>query len=324
MHKAFSPAMVLIAPFVWMSAAFAADVPMVSGTPLERHEIKDGSGRTITYYLSRPKQSPAPLLLMIQGSGCMPVINVQPNGAYSTLFNLFPFANEGQFAVMAVEKPYAGMSGRDGNGGAACREEFNKDFSADTWSRALEASLADARKAPWVDNKRTLIIGFSEGAVMAAVLAGGDSRITDVISIGGSGTTQLYDFVVSAYEQCFDVSQCLSEIDSQLRSVRANPSSSTQFAWGHTYKRWSSFLSIDPTQELLKSKARIYIAFGTNDRSTPPLSQEIAVAKLNVAGRDVTVRRVANADHSLMQPNNPNFESLDKELRAALAWFWQR
>lgn len=49
---------------------------------------------------------------------------------------------------------------------------------------------------------------------------------------------------------------------------------------------------------LLRSRARVYMAFGTDDDSTPPLSEEIAVAKLKVAGTDVPVRRVPkNANH---------------------------
>ena len=40
---------------------------------VEGQKTADAAGRTITYYLSHlPK--PAPLLLMIQGSGCAPVM----------------------------------------------------------------------------------------------------------------------------------------------------------------------------------------------------------------------------------------------------------
>lgn len=74
------------------------------------------------------------------------------------------------------------------------------------------------------------VFGHSEGAVMAASLAGHDPQITNVVFIGGSGTTQLFDFIAGAYRKCFDVSVCIAEIDRQLQAINANPSSSNQFS----------------------------------------------------------------------------------------------
>jgi hypothetical protein len=46
--------------------AAASDGPTpVPGTAFERREVEDTLGRTVTYYVSRPKQTPAPILLMI-------------------------------------------------------------------------------------------------------------------------------------------------------------------------------------------------------------------------------------------------------------------
>lgn len=80
----------------------SAGIP-IPRTPLERHDIRDRLGRRVTYYISRPA-TPAPLMLMIQGSGCEPVMRIAEAGSYSTLFNLIPYAAEGRFTVMAVEK----------------------------------------------------------------------------------------------------------------------------------------------------------------------------------------------------------------------------
>jgi predicted esterase len=299
-------------------------VEMLTGTPFEKHEITDSLGRQIVYYISKP-ESPAPLLLMIQGSGCARVMNVQTGGVYSTLFNLLPFAKEGQFAVMAVEKPYSGVvpnpSGQSSSANQSCTPEFNDDFTAESWLVALQASLQDARQSSWIDKERTLVFGFSEGAVMAAMLAGNDTSITDVISIGGSGTTQLFDFFAFAYQRCPDVTPCLDAVEEQHREILADPLSSSKFAWGHPYKRWTSFFRADLSSLLLQSNARIYMAFGTADDSVPALSQELAVARLLAAGKKLTVRRVPNANHALMSVNAPSFNDIDQEYRAALQWF---
>jgi pimeloyl-ACP methyl ester carboxylesterase len=262
---------------------------------------------------------------MIQGSGCDTIVRTGSGGTYSTFFNLLPFAGEGRFTVLAVEKPFAGMAPGSENGTAkGCSREFNADFTAESWAVALEAAVAAARHLPWVDHKRTLLFGVSEGAGMAALLAGRDKNVTDVVSIGGSGTTQIYDFIIGSYRDCpDDVPPCVAEVEKQVRAIAADPDSSTSFAWGHPFRRWTSFFKLDPAESLLRSRARVYLAFGLEDRSVPPLAQELTAARLLSQGRDVTVRRVPGAGHGLMAPNAPDFNSLDKETRAALDWFWQ-
>ncbi len=296
----------------------------VPGTPLEKREVTDALGREITYYINRPEK-PAPILLMIQGSGCEPVIVEKISGTYSTLFGLMPFAGEGRFTVVAVEKPFIpGAPTQDPGSAKSCGAAFNEDFTAERWLVALRAALDDARKSPRVDKHRTLVFGHSEGAVMASLMAVREDSVTDVIAIGGSGTTQLFDFLAFAYRRCFDASACITEAEQNVRAINADPDSATQFAWGHPYKRWSSFFRVDPGENLLGSKARVYIAFGTADESVPALSEEVAVAKLLVAGRDLTVRRVPNAGHSLTEGSRPDYAEMGKEFRAALDWFWQR
>lgn len=291
----------------------------VSGTPLFRSEIRDALGRTVIYYMNRPT-TPRPILLMIQGSGCGTVIRTDGSQSYSTMFDLLPFAAEDRFTVMAVEKPHA-IAAIDGGTTEKCGDAFNRDFTADRWLTAIRAALDDARRQPWIDDRRTLVLGTSEGAVMASLLAGVDPHVTDVALVGGSGTSQLFDFIASAYARCFDRSLCLEDIERTLAAINHDPNSATSFAWGHPYKRWSSFFRVDPANALLGSKAHILIAFGTGDESVPPLSAEVAVAKLLGAGRDVTVDRLADAGHDLRTQDANDLSALDTEYRRILQWF---
>ncbi len=75
-------------------------------------------------------------------------------------------------AQRAGEKPYDGtVNGQDPGTALPCRREFNQNFSAQTWLSALQTALEAARRLPWVDESRTLVLGISEGATMAALLA---------------------------------------------------------------------------------------------------------------------------------------------------------
>jgi len=292
----------------------------IAGTPFEQHVVRDTLGRSVTYYVTLPTSEPKPIMLVIQGSGCIPVLTMTAGGASSSVYNLQKFARDGRFTVISVEKPFSGLVTKAGST-PGCSDAFNSDFTAESWRIALQAALNDARKLSRVDRNRTLIFGSSEGAVMASVVAANDSSITDVVFMSGSGTTQLFDFIAQAYRSCFNVSACLADIEKDLVAIKSDPSSATKFAWGHPYKRWTSFFSIDPSALLLRSKARIYIAIGTADDSVPAISQEILVAKLLISGRDVTVRRVVDGDHSLNHRDAKNWGQLDLEQEAALNWF---
>ena len=175
-------------------AAMGQEAP-AAAFPLSSHTITDKLGRSVTYYISHPRQ-PAPLLLMIQGSGCATILQGKGSEKYSTLYDLLPLAAEGRFAVMAVEKPFAN-AGASGGVALGCDTTFNEDFTAERWLVALRAAVDDARRQQGVNPRRMVVLGGSEGAVMASLLAGHDSRVTDVIAIGGSGTTQLFDFIAA-------------------------------------------------------------------------------------------------------------------------------
>jgi hypothetical protein len=86
---------------------------------------------------------------------------------------------------------------------------------------------------------------------VAAALAARDPHITDVALVGGSGPTQLYDFVAAAYASSADqakVLTALEDLDARRAAIAAAPQDSTRFEWGHSYKRWSSFFASSMTR----------------------------------------------------------------------------
>ena len=291
----------------------------VDGTPFEKYKIKNKSDN-ITYYLSESKTADAPLLLMIQGSGCNRVLSKKDNQVYSSIFNLSQIANSGSFSVLAVEKPNSGLVNSKGLGVEhSCSREFHDSFTVGSWVESLNLAIKDSLLKLKRKPKRILIFGFSEGAGIASKVAVTNNLITHVIISGGSGTSQMFDFVAFAYQNCFDRSKCIDDSYLTLEKILQDPDSSIKFAWGHPYKRWSSFFRLDPAENLLKSKAKVYLVFGTSDRSTPALSQEIIAAKLKSAGKDITIRRLPNANHGLRS----SVHDLDNEYKLAFKWFWE-
>ncbi|MES2823255.1 MAG: alpha/beta fold hydrolase [Pseudomonadota bacterium] len=301
-----------------------ASCETIKGTSFSEYTIQDKAGRNITYYLSKSNTKGAPLLLMIQGSGCDRVFNKSPEGAYSTIFNLVSVASEDRFSVLAVEKPFSGVrQNSEGNAvESTCTTDFHQDFTAVTWVAALNAAIKDAKVKLNYTPAQILIFGHSEGAGIASKVAVENSLVTHVIASGGSGISQMFDFVAFAYQNCFDRSACVDQAYRELDNINLDPQSSTKFAWGHPYKRWSSFFRLDPAENLLKAKAKVYLMFGTSDTATPALSQEIIAVKLKSAGKDITVRRIPDANHMLQHSNFSNLDDLTREYNLAFDWFW--
>ena len=281
-------------------------------------------GPAIEYFLSKPDH-PAPLVLYIQGSGCTPVFTgLGTEHRASTVFSYLSTVKSGKYAVMVVNKPYSPKE-RVGDGGTAtaCPPAFNDYFTVENWVRDLRLAVGQARRMPWVDARRTLVIGVSEGATVAAALAAQDGGVSHVALLGASGPTQLYDFIVAAYKSSSnddDVTRRLDELEATRRRIAALPDSATEFAWGHPYKRWTSFFQTSSTVNLLHSQARIYLASGMQDASVPILSTESMYSELLTSGHDVTMRRVPHAEHSLLPPD-VSYEQLQPEYQRVLDWF---
>jgi predicted esterase len=295
---------------------------------ITRLTLLDREGPPVQYYLSRPAQK-SPLVLYIQGSGCVPpFVGLGTANRYSTLYSWVPLAQQKRYAVMAVDKPYQSSEPQKGQAGSAigCAGAFNEHFSYDLWLATLTQALRHALTRPEVDPSRVLVIGFSEGAPMAAGLARAVPEVTDVVLVGANGPTQLYDFAANIYRST-DSDEIklarLQELDATFSAISADPKSSTKFAWGHPYLRWSSFFAQSTSENLAHSKARVYLASGMQDNSVPILSTEVMYAQLRAQGRDVTFRRVPMAGHSLTLDNKPLPEA-QKEYDAFMAWFEKR
>lgn len=293
-----------------------------------RFEFTPVKGPPVEYYISKP-QAPSPLVIYLQGSGCTPVFPATGFGDdhASTVFSSTTMARTYPITVMVIDKPYAPKRPPQSSGVATdCPKEFNDYFSLDAWVSHIEVAYEHALGLPWVDSRRTLIIGISEGATVAAALAARDQRITDVALVGGSGPTQFYDFVVNAYASSPEhtkVLAALEKLDSKRAAIAAAPLDSTRFEWGHSYKRWSSFFSSSSVDNLEKSDARVYLVSGMADTDVPILSTELLYAELVNAGRDITMRRIPDGNHALMRAG-VSIDEVESEFDRIIHWYLNR
>lgn len=299
---------------------------------ISRLTLDEGADPPVRYYLSKPAQK-APLVLMIQGSGCVPnFMGLGTSEVKATVPGWMLLAKQGRYALMAVDKPYQSDAPQQGPFGSAigCGDGFIQNFSHDTWLATLKRALRHALLRPEVDARRVLVIGVSEGAQMAASLSRDVADVRNVALLGGGGPTQLFDFAAGIHggtDSDEDKLKRLQDLDAAFSAIQADPGSTSKFFMGHPYLRWSSFMAHSETEALAQSRARVYLANGMQDGSVPILSAEMLYAALRVQGRDVSFRRIPRAGHSLVEDKLPleaKRKAQEREYDAIMAWFERR
>jgi pimeloyl-ACP methyl ester carboxylesterase len=308
--------------------------------PFQRFTTTDDHGRTITAYLSKPPKEakgPLPVVLWIQGSGCQSLFMKSPQGAIGgglqTL--LFKMA-DGRFRVLCVEKPgvkFLDLPPRPG-GAEGASEEFLKEHTLPRWAEANAAALRAVWTLPDIDKRRTLVIGHSEGALTAARVAAELPDVTHVAPLASAGPTQLHNLGELAAlprpgDQPGDADRRRDKVYADWQKILEDPDSITKYWMGHPYRRWSTFCRHNSVTELLRSKAKVYLAQGTEDRSSHISGLDIVRAELAAHGREVVVERMAGLDHGYGPaaggPAQPGARSgshgFDELFTRILAWF---
>ncbi len=333
------------------SSALAV-VPVATGKDLgisfDRFETPDELGRVITYYVSTPPATDKadsvikrPLVLVIQGSGCnslwqsVPASADAPNAMSHIAGSLQSLVRRdfgGEVRVLAVEKP--GVNYLDNpqppGAGDPCSDTFKSQHTPQEWSAALSAALRQALALPGIDPSRVLVLGHSEGADMAAYVAQANPDIvTHAACLAGAGITQLFDMTQLAWaertpgESVDARNERVQQIYNTWAAIQRDPGAIDKSAWGHPYKRWSSFMAVSPVESLLATDPRtqLFLAHGTADPAVPIASFDAGLAILASKGRTAVVRRVAGADHGFTQPGEPTGSGMKAIFAEAVTWF---
>ena len=287
------------APFVRAQPA-PATFESASGVRWTRHVFEDSKGTIGTYYLSTAPDA-ASLILLIQGSGCVPLfaeVGAQSRIATASQDVLVRVAGE-RARIMVVEKPGVAFNGQIGPSpgrSEGCGLEFRQRYALDDWAGVLRAALADAA----TDGRTVAILGVSEGGTAAARLSGtGFAGPIGIISGGACfASGALLDL---AYRREREGLPGTSVDDTYrlLGEIAASPTEIDLFAWGQTYLRWSTFGAACNTRVLDHHPGPVFIAYGTGDAGANVAAFEDLAEVRRGESRPVQVFRVRGGDHDL-------------------------
>lgn len=284
--------------------------------------IKD----SVTFYLSENNSTTKlPLLIYIQGSGNNSLFNKTNDGKiYPTTGHMTWFDNsQSKIRILIVEKPgvhFLQISGEN--------ELFDRTFSLNTWSERIKSVIQYVTKNENIDTEKIMIVGHSEGGLVAAKVANKlANTISNVAILAGEGPSQLYSLYKLTeagelfYTQNPDKQTRLDSLNKAWERIQEDPNSTIEKFWGLTYLRWFTFLKTSVMEQLHGYNGKILIVQGTNDKNVFPESANILYADLKSKGKNVTLDLVEGADHSFNFVNDMNRNGWSEVSKKCLAWF---
>jgi len=259
---------------------------------LQPHEFTFSDQGKAIYYafdLSGNKSKIDTLIFFISGSGCSSVKNRFPN--YFFPLNGIPAT------VYILQK--RGII--DGQSSENCSADFfETDFFDQTLNDQQEFILEKIAETNST-YKNIVIIGASEGSIVASKIAENNSDITHLGLIGSGGASLRTDLEILSKKQLL----FFFTIKWNLKAVANDPDSLTKKAWGHSHKYWSSILDVDLREILPKLDIPIIIAMGEKDKSVPVESlEELRKIFREQGKKNLFINIYPKANHKLFDKTN--------------------
>ena len=313
---------ILVLNLLLCSALAAAEDYPVADKPFRRYVAEGRDGQRITFYLSTQQASshPVPLIVWVQGTGCSSQF-VSVGGRMSRgLQGVLYAVARGRARILAVEKPGVEFldDHPDDSDVSACRPEFRAEFTLDRWAKTIADAIQAAQKLPGVDTSKTLVIGISEGGIVAMRVSNVSPVVTHAASLSGGGPVYLFHMAEFMRSKGLDAEK---EVYACWSDILKDPDSDTKFCWGQTYRQWSSFMKTSVIAEALKSHAHLYFAHGTADTQQTIAGFDVLRAELAAKQREAVFERIDGADHALDLPNQKVPEGLEAVFGRVENWF---
>lgn len=283
------------------TAALAASAHAITSSATAAQSLARADGSTITYYLERANASRASdrLLVVVQGSDCNSVWHIP--SIRRTLVHALPGAD-----LLTVEKygitaelPYADFAQRPD-----CPAEYIRHDSLSQRAEDLDAALSEALRAH--EYRQVAVIGGSEGAVVAHLLAARAPRVDATIAFNGGGQWFLNDLLHSIDESPMSSTErkyARLSIHSLLRHVLEDAPTDLSVDQ-HGYRWWHDVFTLNQLEVISRTSKPTLIVQGGNDSAVSPQSASAMVTALRKSGRKkIDYRTYPALDHRLADVN---------------------
>ncbi len=264
-------------------------------------------GSPISYYLVQHSHDAETLLLILQGSDCNSVLNI--DSIFSDYKNVWPEAD-----VLLVEKyginrrlKYSTDPTRKD-----CPAQYLENDSPAQRVADIKAVLDIVRKNG--QYKIFILLGGSEGAVIANLVTADVDYIDATIAFNGGGRWFIDDVSHSIAVKHSNPEEARKAIDG-FKGFAEHVLNSKPFELevsGHGYHWWQQMLSIDQLDTFKKVNSPLLIIQGGRDTSVSPQKTDELMQHLKELGKsNIEYRRYEELDHGL---KNSDGKSQRKEV----------
>ncbi|MEI4985598.1 alpha/beta hydrolase family protein [Aeromonas caviae] len=264
-------------------------------------------GSFISYYLVQHLHDTDTLLLILQGSDCNSVLKI--DAILTEYKNVWPEAD-----VLLIEKYGINRKlkySKDAERKDCPAQYLEKDSPVQRVSD-IKAVLDIVRKDG--QYKKLILLGGSEGAVIANLVSADIDSIDATIAFNGGGRWFIDDVSHSIEVQHKNPAAARKEVD-DFKGFTEHVLHSKPFELdvsGHGYHWWQQMLSIDQLDTLKKVKSPLLIIQGGRDTSVSPQKTDEMMQRLEELGKsNIEYRRYEALDHGL---KNSDGKSLRKEV----------
>ncbi|MDX7843903.1 alpha/beta hydrolase family protein [Aeromonas caviae] len=273
---------------------------------MTRTASRDDSSH-ISYYLVPHSYDTDTLLLILQGSDCNSVLKI--DSILTDYKNVWPEAD-----VLLIEKYGINRKLKYSTDPARkdCPAQYLEKDSPAQRVADIKAVLDTVRKDG--QYKRFILLGGSEGAVIANLVTADVDYIDATIAFNGGGRWFIDDVSHSIAVKHKNPEEARKEID-DFRGFAEHVLNNEPFELdvsGHGYHWWQQMLSIDQLDTLKKVKSPLLIIQGGRDTSVSPQKTDEMMQRLEELGKsNIEYRRYEALDHGL---KNSDGKSLRKEV----------
>ncbi|WP_162941054.1 alpha/beta hydrolase [Photobacterium salinisoli] len=279
----------MLKPLLFVVTAVCSVVP---SPVLSRvtEELRRSDGSDITYYLSG--RGSDRLLVLIQGSDCNSVFhNNNINGNFSRVMD--------DADILTVEK-YGidnGLSWNTDPQRADCPDAYLKQ---DSPSQRVADYLTVLDKLDQ-DNRysQIVLLGGSEGALVANLLAAKSDKVAGVVALNGGGRFFIDDVLYNMQSQMSP--QAFSEAEQGFRQFAEAVLQSNEMdtaVSGHGFKWWKAMLTADQQQILQTIDVPVLLIQSEEDTNVDPHAFESMVRALKKTAPHIQPRTYAGLDHA--------------------------
>lgn len=251
-----------------------------------------------------------PLIVYLDGSGNFPLYYPGRSGKLSSSIAMNVKKYSGDFIFALISKPnipfYDSLKYTDAGRPFYPQNDGYKQLYSLDW-RALTASETIdylVQELP-VDPEQIIVMGYSEGSQVAPMVAAINNKVTHLVCFAGNALNQLYDFILDARLSVergqLTPDEGQNVVDSLYREyekIYREPFSVTKSWYGATYKKWASFSSITPLENMLQLNIPILYVGGGRDNNQTILDMDYAKLEFIRHGKsNLTYKVYPNCDH---------------------------